>query len=157
MLGGEHASTPQSGVEAPRLLKRSLPRLYYCCYCCCCCCCDDSIRCVYLHSIHSSNWQPNWSPPALTAVSARKLEKLALNSGTAGGARKMTQNASPNTVTWRARRNNVQVQSANPREETLQLEASTVHTSPFSGMENESLGSECTTRGKYVKFDKSHS
>ena len=24
-------STPQSGVEAPRLLKRSLPRLYYCC------------------------------------------------------------------------------------------------------------------------------
>ena len=30
-LGGEHASTPQSGVEAPRLLKRTLPRLYYCC------------------------------------------------------------------------------------------------------------------------------
>ena len=29
LLGGEHASTPQSGVEAPRLLKRSLPRLYY--------------------------------------------------------------------------------------------------------------------------------
>ena len=27
--GREHASTPQSGVEAPRLLKRSLPRLYY--------------------------------------------------------------------------------------------------------------------------------
>ena len=42
LLGGERASTPQSGVEAPRLLKRSLPRLYY--YCCCCvvvllCCC----------------------------------------------------------------------------------------------------------------------
>ena len=32
LLGGEHASTPQSGVEAPRLLKRSLPRLYYCCW-----------------------------------------------------------------------------------------------------------------------------
>ena len=31
LLGREHASTPQSGVEAPRLLKRSLPRLYYCC------------------------------------------------------------------------------------------------------------------------------
>ena len=31
LLGGEHASTPQSGVEAPRLLKRSLTRLYYCC------------------------------------------------------------------------------------------------------------------------------
>ena len=29
LLGGEHASTPQSGVEAPRLLKRSLPRWYY--------------------------------------------------------------------------------------------------------------------------------
>ena len=49
---GEHASTSQNGVEAPRLLTRSLPRLYYdcCCYvllrvvaCCCvlrvvCCC-----------------------------------------------------------------------------------------------------------------------
>ena len=42
----EHASTPQSGVEAPRLLKRSLLRLYCCCcvvvllcvvVCCCCC------------------------------------------------------------------------------------------------------------------------
>ena len=27
----EQASTLQSGVGAPRLLKRSLPRLYYCC------------------------------------------------------------------------------------------------------------------------------
>ena len=33
LLGGEHASTPQCGVETPRLLKRSLPRLYYCCCC----------------------------------------------------------------------------------------------------------------------------
>ena len=31
LLGGEHASTPQSGVEALRLLKRSLSRLYCCC------------------------------------------------------------------------------------------------------------------------------
>ena len=31
LLEREHASTPQSGVEAPRLLKRSLPRLYFCC------------------------------------------------------------------------------------------------------------------------------
>ena len=31
---------------------------------------------------------------ALTVVSARMLEKLALNSATTGGARKMTQNAS---------------------------------------------------------------
>ena len=38
LLGGEHASTHQSGVEAPRLLKRSLPRLYYCCCCSCCSC-----------------------------------------------------------------------------------------------------------------------
>ena len=29
LLGREHASTPQNGVEAPRLLKRSLPRLYF--------------------------------------------------------------------------------------------------------------------------------
>ena len=33
LLGGEHASTPQRGVEAPRLGKRSLPRLYFCCCC----------------------------------------------------------------------------------------------------------------------------
>ena len=32
LLGREHDSTPQSGVEAPRLLKRSLSRLYYCCF-----------------------------------------------------------------------------------------------------------------------------
>ena len=32
----DHALTPQSGVEAPRLLKRSLSRLYYCCCGCCC-------------------------------------------------------------------------------------------------------------------------
>ena len=40
VLGREHASTHQSGVEAPRLLKRSLPRLYCCCcvYCVCCAC-----------------------------------------------------------------------------------------------------------------------
>ena len=45
LLGREHAATPQSGVEAPRLLKRSLSTLYFCCCCCflllslllCCC------------------------------------------------------------------------------------------------------------------------
>ena len=31
LLGREHASAPQSGVETPRLLKRNLSRLYYCC------------------------------------------------------------------------------------------------------------------------------
>ena len=31
LLGGEHASTPQIGVGAPRLLKRSLSRFYCCC------------------------------------------------------------------------------------------------------------------------------
>ena len=39
-----------------------------------------------------------WSPRALTVVSAPKLEKLALNSGTTGGARKMTQNASKTII-----------------------------------------------------------
>ena len=33
LLGGEHDSTPQSGVEAPGLLKRSLSGLYCCCFC----------------------------------------------------------------------------------------------------------------------------
>ena len=36
-----HDSTPQSGVEAPHLLKRSLPRLYYCC-----CCFGHGFRCA---------------------------------------------------------------------------------------------------------------
>ena len=46
---GEHASTLQSGVEAPRLLKRSLQRLYFCC--CGCCCCWRSIdTCVCPHA-----------------------------------------------------------------------------------------------------------
>ena len=31
LLGGEHASAPQNGVEAPRLLKRSLHGLDFCC------------------------------------------------------------------------------------------------------------------------------
>ena len=39
-----------------------------------------------------------WSPRALTVVSTRKLEKLALNSGTTGGARKMTRNASKRPI-----------------------------------------------------------
>ena len=39
------------------------------------------------------------SPRTLTVVSTRKLEKLALNSGTTGGARKMTQNASKKPFT----------------------------------------------------------
>ena len=50
LLGGEHASTPQSGVEAPRLLKRSRPKLCY--YCCCCggvlCCVCVVLCCVVL-------------------------------------------------------------------------------------------------------------
>ena len=41
---------PQSGVEAPRLLKRSLPRLYYCCCCCVLllCCCVVVVCCCVL-------------------------------------------------------------------------------------------------------------
>ena len=40
LLGGGHVSTLQSGVEAPRLLKRSLFRLY------CCCCCEGGVDVV---------------------------------------------------------------------------------------------------------------
>ena len=43
LLGGGHDSTPQSGVEAPRLLKRSLSRLY------CCCCFRRFLMTVYVH------------------------------------------------------------------------------------------------------------
>ena len=47
-VGREHASTLQSGVEAPRLLKRSLPRLYFCCCCVllCCCCLGHDLMCM---------------------------------------------------------------------------------------------------------------
>ena len=34
LLGREHASTHHSGLEAPRLLKQNLTRLYYSCCCC---------------------------------------------------------------------------------------------------------------------------
>ena len=47
---GEHASTPQSGVEAPRLLKRSQPRLY-----CCCCCFGVCIQRVKIHNVNKCN------------------------------------------------------------------------------------------------------
>ena len=40
LLGREHDSTPQSVVEAPRLLERNLSRLY-----CCCCVCTDVRSC----------------------------------------------------------------------------------------------------------------
>ena len=50
LLGREHDSSPQSGVEAPRLVRRSLSRLYYCCCCCCCCCFGDDVNaCVCPH------------------------------------------------------------------------------------------------------------
>ena len=55
-------------------------------------------ECVYVHSTTVMNWQTRWSPRALTVVSARKIEKLALNSGTTGGARKMTQNAPKKSI-----------------------------------------------------------
>ena len=44
LLGREHASTPKSVVVAPRLLKRSLTRLYH--YNCCCCCVLCCVLCV---------------------------------------------------------------------------------------------------------------
>ena len=46
LLGREHDSTPQSGVQAPRLLQRSFPRLYY--YCCCLCVMWCVLWCVWL-------------------------------------------------------------------------------------------------------------
>ena len=100
MLGGEHASTPQSGVEAPRLLKRSLPRLYYCCCCvlcfvfcvlcfvfcvcvCCCCSCQRLTEItVHVHQCLRVNcaapWQNAWEsrllesrPPPRRSTSRR--------------------------------------------------------------------------------------
>ena len=48
LLRRGHDSTRQSGVEAPRVSKRSLARLDCCC--CCCCCLRRSLMWVYVHS-----------------------------------------------------------------------------------------------------------
>ena len=50
LLGREHDSTHLSGMEAPRLLKRSLPRLYYCC----CCCFRRVFNSVFVHSCEAN-------------------------------------------------------------------------------------------------------
>ena len=49
-LGREHGAPPRGGVDAPRLVKRSLSRLYYCscscsCSCSCICCCSCNCSC----------------------------------------------------------------------------------------------------------------
>ena len=63
-----------------------------------CCCSEDAMSVCMSTSPQYMNWQTRWSPRALTAVSTRKLEKLALNSWITGGARKMTQNASKKPI-----------------------------------------------------------
>ena len=75
LLRGEHASTPQGWVEAPRLLKRSLPRLYYCCcwcWCCCWCCCwcffqDGSSEEMSMSAKSCANWH---GEPSMTKNSS---------------------------------------------------------------------------------------
>ena len=89
LLREEHASTPQSGVEAPRLLKRSLPRLYYCC-----CCFRKRFTevGVYVHKIpainfHATPWQKVWAsrlptsppPPRRSTPDNWRSEKNAKN------------------------------------------------------------------------------
>ena len=73
---GEHASTPQSGVEAPRLLKRSLPRLYYCC----CCCFDAFFHNGVYGNIHHINYATCGATPGCPrrrrTLHRRGLEKL---------------------------------------------------------------------------------
>ena len=69
---------PQSGVDAPRLFKTVF---------------DAAFNNAFISTSSEHELATPWSPRALTTVSAPKLEKLALNSGTTGGARKMTQNA----------------------------------------------------------------
>ena len=153
-----------------------------CCCCCCrgcrgcggcggCCCCSvaPSVGNVYVNKRWDELANPGakspgsktpgdsgtpGSPRALTVVSARKLEKLALNSGIAGGARKMTQNASPNAVTGRARRNNVQIQSAK-RAKRHSNSKHQLCTLLHSAEWRRKPRTECTTRRKYVKFAKS--
>ena len=50
-------NSTECGVEAPRLLKRSLTRLY-----CCCCCLGHDLMCVYGHStrVTATVTETNW-------------------------------------------------------------------------------------------------
>ena len=67
--GREHASTPQR--EAPRLLKRSLPRMDYCCFCCCCGCGGAHavlMSCVFQNATLGCThlrWQSTWESDSL--------------------------------------------------------------------------------------------
>ena len=131
LLGVGHDSTLQSGVEAPRQLKRSLPRLYYCC------CCGvvvvvatraDARKCLCQQSpVLIGMGSPRWQ----RTLRHRGVEKLALNSST---TRRSAKNASepPKTPSHRhmtASKNNVQIFKCELRRKSGQ-----------------------PTRGKYVKF-----
>ena len=66
---------------------------------------------MYVHITTVMNWQTRWSPRPLTVVSTRKLEKLALNSGTTEGARKNDAKCVKKT---RHRRHKTTVESRSP-------------------------------------------
>ena len=78
---GEHDSTPRSGVEAPRLLKRSLHRLYYCCcwlLLCCCCgagvlCCTSHTACTDAHTLAAHHIAPI---PCTTSVTQSQPDSV---------------------------------------------------------------------------------
>ena len=83
LLGREHDPTSQSGVEAPRLLKRSLSRLCYCC-------CVVVVLLLFLTMVneakclcqHASTISLCRSPRRRRTLHRRGLRKLALNSRT---------------------------------------------------------------------------
>ena len=81
---------------------------------------------MYVHSTVVMNWQTRRSPRALTVVSARKLEKLALNSGTTGGARKMTQKCAKKAL-HPTQLQPVSVQTGCPRNQAMNRICGTSH------------------------------
>ena len=102
----------------------------------------------------STNWQPYWSPRALTVVSARKLQKLALNSGTNGRSAKndaKMRHPTPSHGELVEIMSRLKVRTA--RRDTATRSINCVHFS-ILGMESKRLGSEFTALRKCVKFAK---
>ena len=91
--GREHDSTHQS--EAPRLLKRTLPRMDCCCFCCCCGCGGAHavlMSCVFQNATLGCThlrWQSTWESDSLCP------RHLGLNVRMDGGLKMPRSTASP--------------------------------------------------------------
>ena len=118
---------------------------------------------VSVHTTQRTNWQtpvpshlgvklpatPAPQEPSSThSCETRKLEKLTLDSGTTGGARNMTQNASKTLH----RHHGELVKIMSRFKVRTALRKTATRSINCARMERERLGSEVTARRTYVKF-----